>query len=177
MVASAVAKYATRCFDVCGMFVSVAQTGRLICSLRTRGMVHPVARRELMEIVVLDEVRELRDVGEAFLRALANRDFEALWACLQQNVSFRALVPPGVRQATEVSGTVNRFHLWFGEADSFEMLRAEIGQVAHRLSITYRIQLHDSDGWQVIEQRLYCDVGDDGRISNLNLLCSGFLPE
>ena len=137
----------------------------------------PVDRRELMEIVVLDEVRELRDVGEAFLQALANRDFEALQACLQQDVSFRALVPPGIRQATDASGTVNRLRLWFGEADSFEMLRTEIGQVADRLSITYRIRLHDSDGWQVIEQRLYCDVGDDGRISILDLLCSGFLPE
>jgi hypothetical protein len=72
---------------------------------------------------------------------------------------------------------VNRLRLWFGEADSFEMLRTEIGQVADRLSITYRIRLHDSDGWQVIEQRLYCNIGDDGRISILDLLCSGFLPE
>ena len=130
-----------------------------------------VARRERMEIFMLGEVRELRDVGEAFLQALANRDFEALRACLQQDVSFRALVPPGVRQATDASGTVNRLRLWFGEADSYEMLWAEIGQVAHRLSITYRIRLHDSDGWQVIEQRLYCDVGDDGRLSTLDLLC------
>ena len=137
----------------------------------------PVARRERMEIVVLDEVRELRDVGEAFLQALANRDFEALQACLQQDVSFRALVPHGVRQAMDASCTVNRLRPWFGEADSFEMLRTEIGQVADRLSITYRIRLHDSDGWQVIEQRLYCDVGDDGRISTIDLLCSGFVPE
>jgi hypothetical protein len=130
-----------------------------------------------MEIGMLDEVRELREIGEAFLYALANRDFEALQACLQRDVSFRALVPPGIRQATDASGTVNRLRLWFGEADSFEMLRTEIGQVADRLSITYRIRLHDSDGWQVIEQRLYCNVGDDGRISTLDLLCSGFLPE
>ena len=126
---------------------------------------------------MLDEVRELREVGEAFLEALANRDFEALRACLQQDVSFRALVPSGIRQATEASGTANRLRLWFGEADSFEMLRTEIGQVADRLSITYRIRLHDPDGWQVIEQRLYCNVGDDGRISKLDLLCSGFLPD
>ena len=101
---------------------------------------------------MLDEVRDLRKVGEAFLEALANRDFEALRACLQQDVSFRALVPSGIRQATDASGTVNRLRLWFGEADSFKMLRSEVGQVADRLSITYRIRLHDSDGWQVIEQ-------------------------
>jgi hypothetical protein len=40
-----------------------------------------------MKIGMLDEVRELREVGEAFLRALANRDFEALQGCLQQDVS------------------------------------------------------------------------------------------
>jgi hypothetical protein len=136
-----------------------------------------VDRRELVEILMLDEVRELRNVGEAFLRALSSRDFEALQACLHQDVNFRALVPPGIRQATDASDTVSRLRLWFGEADSFEMLRTEIGQVADRLSITYRIRLHDSDGWQVIEQRLYCNVGDDGRISTLDLLCSGFLPE
>jgi hypothetical protein len=72
---------------------------------------------------------------------------------------------------------VNRLRLWFGDADSFEMRWAETGRVANRLSLAYRIRLHDSDGWQVIEQRLYCDVGDDGRIRNLDLLCSGFLPE
>lgn len=130
-----------------------------------------------MEIAVLDEVRELREVGEAFVQALSDRDFKALQACLQQDVSFRALVPPGIRQATDAPGTVDRLRLWFGKADSFEMLSAEIGQVAHRLSITYRIRLHDPDGWQVVEQRLYCDVGNDGYISSLDLLCSGFLPE
>src|SRR5918993_2925359 len=86
-----------------------------------------------------------------------------LRACLQHDVSFRALVPPGIRRASDASGTVNRIRLWFGEADSFEMLRSEIGRISDRLSITYRIRLHDSDGWQVIEQRLYCNVGDNGR--------------
>jgi hypothetical protein len=130
-----------------------------------------------MEIAVIDEARGLREVGEAFLQALAERDFEAVQACLRQDVSFRALVPPGIRQAKDASGTVDRLRLWFGEADTFEMLSTETGQVADRLSITYRIRLHDPDGWQVIEQRLYCDVDGDGRISTLDLLCSGFLPE
>ena len=137
----------------------------------------PVIRRERMEIIMLGEVRDLRNVGGAFLQALADRDFEALQACLQHDVSFRALVPPGMRQTSDAPATVNRLRLWFGEADSFEMLRSEIGQVADRLSISYRIRLHDPDGWQVIEQRLYCNVGDDGRISKLDLLCSGFLPD
>jgi hypothetical protein len=96
---------------------------------------------------------------------------------MQPEINFRALVPPGIRQASDAEGTVNRLRLWFGEADSFEMLHAKIGHVANRLSIMYRILLHDSDGWQAIEQRLYCDVGEDGRIRNLDLLCSGFLPE
>jgi hypothetical protein len=130
-----------------------------------------------METGMLDEVDKLRSVGEAFLQALANRDVGALRACMQPEINFRALVPPGIRQASDAEGTVNRLRLWFGEADSFEMLHAEIGQVANRLSISYRIRLHDLDGWQTIEQRLYCDVGEDGRIRNLDLLCSGFLPE
>ena len=137
----------------------------------------PLLDKNQMETDMLGEVDGLRSVGETFLQALANRDFEALRACMQPEINFRALVPPGVRRATDASGAVNRLRLWFGDADSFEMLRTETGQVADRLSITYRIRLHDSDGWQVIEQRLYCNVGDDGRIGTLDLLCSGFLPE
>jgi hypothetical protein len=156
------------------MAISIRKTHMFVAH---SGYDAPVVRRERMELLMLDEVRELREIGEVFLEALNSRDFEALQACLQQDVSFRALVPPGIRQASDASGTVNRLRLWFGEADSFQLLRSEIGQVADRLSITYRIRLHDSDGWQVIEHRLYCDVGDDGRISTLDLLCSGFLPE
>jgi hypothetical protein len=34
--------------------------------------------------------------------------------------------------------------------------------------ITYRIRLHEPDGWAVVEQSLYCYVSDGG-IRNLDL--------
>jgi ketosteroid isomerase-like protein len=101
-----------------------------------------------MEIAMPNEVSELQVVGEKFLQALANRDFDALQACFQPDMSFRALVPPGVRQATDTWGGAKYLRRRFGDADSFEVLRTEIGHVTDRLPITYRIRLHDPDGWK-----------------------------
>jgi hypothetical protein len=122
------------------------------------------------------KTNELVDVGETFLGALAAQDFWALEACFQLDVRFRALVPSGVRQATDASGAVGYLRRWFGDADSFEVLCSEVYRVAHLLAIAYRICLPDPDGWAVVEQRLYCDV-NSGRIESLDLLCSDFLPE
>ncbi|MGZ5213394.1 MAG: sulfurtransferase TusA family protein [Actinomycetota bacterium] len=43
-----------------------------------------------------------------------------------------------------------------------------------RLAISYRFRLHRSDGWKVIEQHLMADVGPDGCLMAIDLLCSGF---
>ena len=33
------------------------------------------------------------------------------------------------------------------------------------------------DGWFIVEQQVYADAGDDGRIARLDLLCTGYRPE
>ena len=43
-----------------------------------------------------------------------------------------------------------------------------------RVSLSYRFRVH-KDRWYVIEQRGYADVVN-GKITNLNLVCSGFRP-
>jgi hypothetical protein len=54
-------------------------------------------------MTMLNEVSDLQGVGEKVLEAFATHTFEALQACLQPDVSFRALVPPGVREAMDAS--------------------------------------------------------------------------
>lgn len=115
-------------------------------------------------------------VGKRFLATLAARDFERLEDCFQADVSFRALVPSGVREGIGPQMTVAWLRRWFEEADLFDMQRMNVDMVADRLHITYRIRLRKEGLMQVIEQQAYCVVVD-GRLTVMNLLCSGFRPE
>lgn len=115
-------------------------------------------------------------VAHVFLTALTARDFQRLETCFHPASHFRALVPPGLREGTGPEETIGWLKKWFGGADHFEIVTSEIDQVADRLRMAYRIRLHDLDGWQVVEQQVYCTVKDE-RIESMDLLCSGFRPE
>jgi TusA-related sulfurtransferase len=117
---------------------------------------------------------EALDVGAAFLDALRTRNFTAAWALLADDVRFRMLVPFGLMTESDADATIGRFIGWFGDADQFEVEAASSGEVEGRATITYRIRLHDADGWHVIEQHLMLDVREDARIAGIDLLCSGF---
>jgi TusA-related sulfurtransferase len=117
-----------------------------------------------------------RDRGRAFVEALAVRDFEALRALLSEGIRFRRLVPSGPQQEHGAASTAGRFSGWFGDADELELQASTVDWVVDRLAISYRFRLHDPDGWQVIEQHLMADIGSDGRLETIDLLCSGFRP-
>ena len=53
-------------------------------------------------------------VAGAFLEAFAGQDFVSLAECLDPDVHFRALIPPGLVDVTGVDDTVGRFRHWFG---------------------------------------------------------------
>jgi len=116
-----------------------------------------------------------------FLDALGNRDWQQLESILDSKMRFRALVPGPeksgeLRTSLDGAGTVRYLRLWFGEADHFEIKKSEVHRVASRYHFSYLIRLHDEDGWQVIEQHVYCDIRN-GLIQGLDLLCSGFIPD
>jgi TusA-related sulfurtransferase len=117
-----------------------------------------------------------QDRGRAFVEALAVRDFEALRTLLSEDIRFRFLVPPGPQQEIGASATAGRFISWFRDANELELQASTVDCVADRLAVSYRFRLHDSDGWQVIEQHLMADIGSDGRLETIDLLCSGFRP-
>lgn len=114
--------------------------------------------------------------AQTFLTALATRDPARIQACFQPDARFRALIPPGVCEATDAVGATEHLLDWFGSADHFEILDSEVGAVVDRLRIAYRLRVHDADGWQIFEQQAYCDVRDS-RIETMDLLCSGPQPD
>ena len=116
-------------------------------------------------------------VGGVFLEAFANRDYQQMAATLAPDVRFRAMLPPGPMDWEGPTAVAEVFSSWFGGADDFELLDAEVGEVGGRLHLSWRVRVRPApfgigDGWHVIEQQAYADAGDT--IRSLDLLCSGF---
>ena len=116
-------------------------------------------------------------VGGVFLEALANRDYERMASTLGPAERFRAMLPPGPMDWEGPGEIAGVFSSWFGEAEDFELIDATVGEVGGRLHLSWRLRLRPApfgigEGWHVIEQQAYVDVGDS--IESLDLLCSGF---
>jgi hypothetical protein len=119
-------------------------------------------------------------IGGVFLEALANRDYDLLAQTLGPAVRFRAMLPPGPMDWEGPSNVAEAFSSWFGTAEDFEVVDAEVGEVGGRLHLSWRLRVRPApfgigDGWHVIEQQAYADAAD--KIESLDLLCSGFRAE
>ncbi len=114
------------------------------------------------------------DLGDALVAALAERDFDRLAGTLAPDVRMRALIPPGPIDLLGANPAAARFATWFGESDGFELVRSGSDEVGDRLHVFYRLRVkRPGDPWKVIEQHLFCAF-DKGRITALDLVCSGF---
>ena len=130
-----------------------------------------------MTAITTTEITAWPVAGE-FLQALGTRDFEALQACLRQDVRFRAMVPRGPFELTGAAEMAARFRDWFGDYDVFDVLDAAIGSVGLRLYLRWRLRTGYRDSPQdcrVVEQHVFMTANE--RIDALDLLCSGFQAE
>lgn len=126
---------------------------------------------------------EHRAVASAFVDGLAAQDFSRLTESLAPDVRLRALLPGGPREWSGAEAVADRFARWLGDTEQHEVQdRAvdDVLDVLSRVHLRWRFRLQAARlgaGWFVVEQHAYADVGDDGLITGLDLLCSGYLPE
>jgi hypothetical protein len=114
------------------------------------------------------------DLGDALVAALAERDFDRLEGTLASDVRMRALIPSGPIDLLGANLAAARFATWFGESDGFELVHSGSDEVGDRLHVFYRLRVkRPGDPWKVIEQHFFCTL-DEGRITALDLVCSGF---
>ena len=114
------------------------------------------------------------DLGDVLVAALAERDFDRLAGTLAPDVRMRALIPPGPIDLLGANPAAERFATWFGGSDGFELVHSGSDEVGDRLHVFYRLRVkRPGDSWKVIEQHLFCAL-DEGRITALDLVCSGF---
>jgi hypothetical protein len=116
--------------------------------------------------------------GETFARAIAAKDQAALRAVLSDTIDFQALTPGRVFHAetgTEVAVEVI-LGTWFARAQMDELCAVTAGQVAGREHVAYRVRVRAGGDEYLVEQQVYYDTADDGRISWMRVLCSGYQP-
>jgi hypothetical protein len=115
-----------------------------------------------------------------FLEGLAAQDFSRLGDALAAEARLRALLPPGLREWTGAEVIAGQFDRWFGDTEDFELVEATVGEVADRLHLHWRLRLRAvrlGTGWFTVEQQAYADSADGGRITRLDLLCTGYRRE
>lgn len=118
------------------------------------------------------------DQALRFLHALSRRDFDEIERLLASNVWFRALLPRKAYELNRAEETLDILRRWFGEAKKFRVLRTEHHTLAGREFILYRFLLLPDwapEQWHIIEQAGFMRV-KEGRISRLDLVCTGFFP-
>ena len=117
----------------------------------------------------------LRQLGEAWIQALTRGALNTLGTFCQPDVHSRLLSPNRFVTFDSADDLVVKFTQWFGECSNFTVEHSRIELVGDRMGIFYRFLLREQGQWFVVEQQLYCTL-HDGRIAQLDLLCSGFQP-
>jgi len=109
--------------------------------------------------------------------ALVTGDFHRLTTMFVADVHMRALIPPGPVELSGAAAAAAKFASWFGGSKHLESVRTGSDEVGDRLHIFYRLRVKRSDDpTSIVEQHLFCSL-DEGRITALDLVCSGFRPE
>jgi TusA-related sulfurtransferase len=121
-----------------------------------------------------DDADRSISVVERFVDAVARVDYRAIFASLAPGVRFRFLIPSGPGQLVGAADVAARYLDWFGDCDVVEVRSVLVAPLADRVSARYRFMIREHGRWEVVEQQTFVDVDELGRISALDLLCSGF---
>lgn len=119
--------------------------------------------------------QSVQRVGEEWIRAVVEKDFPRLAGICQPDVHSRLMTPGRLDTLENVSDLTRKVEGWFHECHSIQKEQARVAMVGEKLSISYRLRFEEEGMPYTAEQQLYCSLRD-GRIDQLSLLCSGFLP-
>ncbi len=117
-------------------------------------------------------------LGSRLASAIAAKDDAAVRAVVTPDVDFRGLTPGRSWEGTGADALVEvLFGSWFEDTDEVRALLdvSDGERVEDTERVSYRLALHNADGDSTAEQQAYYRT-DDGRISYLRVLCSGFRP-
>jgi hypothetical protein len=111
----------------------------------------------------------------AYLQALVDRDPALLATVLAPAARMRALIPPGLREASGADQVASLVVSWFADADAVELRESDAAVIGLRGRLRYRLRI--TEGAQVYdaEQVAYFTLTGN-QITACDLICSGFHP-
>ena len=112
-------------------------------------------------------------IAAGFAAAVVRREPQRLAAVLTETVRLRALLPGGPVESHGRGDVAARFHGWFADFDTVQVLESLGEPVADRLLIHYRLRLSQAETRWVCTQTAVCKLVR-GRLAVIDLLCSGF---
>jgi TusA-related sulfurtransferase len=116
-----------------------------------------------------------QQLGEAWIRALIEKDFPRLARLCHPDVSSRLMTPKRMDTLENASDLTQKVENWFGECSSIQQEHTRVGMVGEKLAIFYRLRFEENGAPYTVEQQIFCSLRD-GHIDQLSLLCSGFQP-
>ncbi len=114
---------------------------------------------------------------DALVEAMRRLDFQALAGWLHPEVRMRALLPGGPVEVLGRAGVVARMRAWFAGCDAHEALESGTGRVGPRAYGFWRLRVRENGRWYAVGQHAYAVLDDEGLVTGLDLLCSGFHPD
>jgi hypothetical protein len=114
-------------------------------------------------------------IGAQFVKAMTDKDHDALRAVLAPDVDFRALTPRMFWEAATADALIDDvFGEWFGPDDNVDAIESmEHDTVVDRERIGYRIRVTRDNAPHVVDQQAYFHV-TDGQIDWLRIMCAGY---
>ncbi len=116
-------------------------------------------------------------LGVQLAHAIAAKDGDAIRALFSSPVVFRGVTPSRFWEAEDPGG-VGEIILgtWFGPGRVITgIVSTQSETIGDVEKVTYRMDVDQAMGPSVIEQVAYYSQ-EDGRITQMRLVCSGFLP-
>jgi hypothetical protein len=116
-----------------------------------------------------------RSLGERYIDAIVDGDYDRLEELMAPAVRFRALIPRRTRKASSAADARHIVEGWFGESEDRVLQQASVDLVSDRLVFSFRMTLTEEGERNVVEQHVAAIVRD-GRLDDIALVCSGSRP-
>lgn len=119
--------------------------------------------------------QRVEKIGEEWVRAITEKDFQRIGSICQPAVRSRLMTPRRIDMFETVDDLTRKVAGWFEDSSSFQREQSRFAMVGEKLAIFYHLSLEENGQRYVVEQQLYCTLRD-GLVDQLSLLCSGFQP-
>jgi hypothetical protein len=118
-------------------------------------------------------------VGGRFVQALLDQDWEKVSSQLAENVAYRAITTSQVAQSNDDKQAIAGLQSIFEDGDivtRVETIESETLSPVERLTYRFQTLVTASGETRRAEQHVFVTTDDDGKISKVDLICSGWLP-